>query len=184
MAIANCDQYVGVGLGAASAGLGGANIQGSSVEAGPPRKRFTFTIPASGAGSAQNDVINIGDFNVFDRIFGVTVLIPAGGLGAGTTIAIGKTDSNNSANTDASHYLAATDTSVATMLQADKNLTEQAGVAPTGAATDSGNGPVSNAPGGGYGNGPIKLTLTIGGSAPTAAVVIQGWIDYQTPAAV
>lgn len=181
MATAVCDQLaIGKGLGSANAGLGGANLQGSPTENDTAIrvKRFTFTIPASGAGSAQNDVITIGLFNVLARFIAATVFVPAGGLGAGTTLSIGKVDPNNAANTDAVHYANAVSSAAAAVIEADTNITEQFGAAPTGAATDTGNAPLPGAPGGGYGNAPIQMTLTIGGGAPTAAVQLQGFILY------
>jgi hypothetical protein len=179
MSIALCDQLSAAqGGGTASAGLGGASQQIANVELGPPKKRFTFTIPASGPGSVAGDQIVIGKFNVFDRIFGARALGPA--LGAGTTLSIGKIDPNNPANTDPIHYSEALSTVAAYNIEADVNLGEQIGAPPTGAVTDTGDGLVSGAPGGGYGNAPVSIVLTIGGT-PTAGAQISGWVDFQTP---
>ena len=180
MSIALCDQLSAPQPGgSASAGLGGASLQISNVELGPPKKRFTFTIPASGAGSVAADQIKIGNFGVFDRIYGVHVVGAA--LGANTTLSIGKIDSNNPANSDPIHYSDAIPTVNAYEIDADSNLGEMIGAAPTGASTDTGDAIVPGAPGGGFGNGPVAIVLTIGGT-PTAAVQIGGWIDYASPA--
>ena len=180
MSIALCDQLSAAQSGGtASAGLGGASQQIANVELGPPKKRFTFTIPASGPGSVAGDQIVIGKFNVFDRIFGARALGPA--LGAGTTLAVGKQDANNSANTDANHYIAPESTVTPTILTADRNMGEQVGVDPTGAVTDTGDG-ITGGPGGGYGNAGVNLLITIGGT-PTAGVQIQGFMFYTSGSA-
>lgn len=175
MADALSDQLTAPQLGgAASAGLGGASAQISPTEDDSPIrfKRFTFTIPASGAGSANGDRIKMCKLNVFDRLLSAKVLVPAGGLGASTTLSIGKIDENNSSNTDNTHFSAAKSSAAAGVIDADTNLTEQVGVAPTGAVTDTGMG-LPN-----FGSGPIDITVTIGGGTPTAAVKLYGWVTY------
>lgn len=174
------DQLSIVGGGTASAGLGGSSQQTSPTENDSPVrfKRFTFTIPAAGAGSANGDRIKVARLNVFDRFISARAIITAaGGLGAATTLSIGKIDTNLAANTDNVHYSAAKNTAAPAVIDADTNITEQVGAAPTGAVTDSGQG-LTSQPGGGYGEGPIDVTLVIGGGAPAAGVQIQGYVFY------
>ena len=180
MAIALCDQLTAPQLGGkASAGLAGASLQIASSEKEHGKMRFSFTIPASGAGAAQGDQVRIGNINVLARIIRITFY--TAGLGAGVTIALGKIDPNNAANTDPVHYMGFLDASVLTRLEADTNLLEQVGAAPTGASTDTGDGPNSGEPGGGFGNGAIQIVATIGGAAPTAATSFQGLLEFMGP---
>ena len=178
MAIANADQLSGASAGSANAGLVGASSQVRSTEVrGAIRvRRFTFTIPASGAGSKNGDQIRCGGLKVTDRIYSGKVI--TNGLGAGVTLAAGKLDNNNSANNDNNHYLQPVSVANAGAADFNLNLTEQVGVDPTGAVTDTGDGIVAS-PGGGFGNAPVEIMLTIGGADPTAAQQIQGFIFYE-----
>ena len=180
MAIALDDQLTAPQLGGvAAAGLAGASAQISASEKEHGKLRFSFTIPAAGAGSAQGDQVRIGDLNVFARL--VRIRLYTAGLGAGVTLSLGKIDPNNAANTDPVHYMPALDASVAAILDADTNILEQVGASPSGAVTDTGDGISSSAPGGGYGNAPIRLVATIGGGAPTAGATFQGLIEFMGP---
>lgn len=179
MAIANCDQIAGLALGGtASAGLGGASsLVRSPEEKGALRiRRFTFTIPASGAGSANGDQIKLPGMKTTDRIYAARVYAPA--LGASVTLAMGKIDSNNSANNDNNHYFLPTAVTNPQIIDANLNMTEQAGVDATGAVTDTGDSISGSVPGGGFGSGGITPVLTIGGGTPTAAAQIIGYYIY------
>lgn len=177
MADTNCDQISSLG-GSASAGLGGASQQARSAEvAGRVRvMRFSKTIPASGAGSAQNDRIKLPPIEPTARMLAIRVYNP--GLGANATISIGKIDTNDSNNDDDAHYLAAAAAANPGILDANLNMTEQVGADSTGASTDTGNGPAGGAIGGGFGNGPIYPTLKLGGAAPAAGSFITGYYLY------
>jgi hypothetical protein len=178
MSVVNSDEISqAVGGGSASAGLGGATNPPRATEVkGAARKwKFAFTIPASGAGSVAGDQIRVARLKTTDIIYGVRIYAPV--LGASTTLAIGKTDTNNSANNDANHYLVPSDTSVAGILEANGNMLEQVGADATGAETDTGDAITGGAPGGGYGSGPIDIMLTIGGT-PTATARIMGYVEY------
>jgi hypothetical protein len=178
MAQALCDQLSIPNLGgSAVAGLGGASAQIRSVEKGGRLRiaRFTFTVPASGAGSASADTVLLPAMGPLDRIYMLRFFVP-GSL----TFSVGKVDSNNSANSDPAHYIPNA-VYPAGMLDAVLNMGEQVGVDPTGASTDTGDKPIGSAPGGGFGNGPVNLQLTWGAS-PTAALQIQGFFVY-TPGA-
>ena len=120
----------------------------------------------------------IAVLNVLDRFYAGRIIVGgAAGIGAGTTLQMGKIDTNNPANTDPIHYLGAVPTAGGAIYDADSNLTEQVGAQPSGAASDVGDAPNPQAAGGGYGNGPILVTLTIGGT-PVATDQIQGFITY------
>lgn len=155
----------------ASAGLaGGASLNRSVVDGAHRQVKIgTFTIPASGAGSADGDVIQICGLNVFARIISVQVLHQA--MGAGVTLDIGKTDPNNSANNDATHYANGVDVANIGNFFANANLGEQVGTDPTGAVTDTGNAIPK------FGSDEIMLTATIH-TAPTAAKVLTFIVDY------
>lgn len=177
MSIANCDQIAGLALGgAAIAGLGGASsLNRSPEEKGAIRvRRFSFTIPASGAGSVAADQIKLPGMKTTDRIYGIRVFAPA--LGANQTLAIGKIDTNNAANTDPNHYLAPTAVVNPGILDANINMTEQVGVDATGDETTSGNA-LSPSAGGGYGSGPIHPAITLS-ATPTTAAQILGFYLY------
>jgi hypothetical protein len=180
LGIALDDQLTAPALGGtANAGLAGASLQISPAEKEHGKIRFSFTTPATGAGSANGDQVRIGDLNVLARIVRITFY--TAGLGAGVTIALGKIDPNNAANTDPVHYMGFLDASVLARLEADTNLLEQVGATPSGASTDTGDGLNPGAAGGGFGNAPIRLVATIGGAAPTAATTFQGLIEYMGP---
>jgi len=179
MAIANCDQIATQQLGGtASAGLSGAATQVRAVEEkGALRiRRFTFTIPGAGPGSANGDQIKLPGMKPTDRIYMLRVYNP--GLGAGVTLAAGKLDSNNAANNDNNHYFPPAAVNAPNIIDANLNMTEQVGVDASGASTDAGNAPAAGSPGGGYGSGPINPVLTIGGAAPAAGAQIVGFYIY------
>lgn len=149
--------------GTASGGLAGAPVQ----TRGNRRKEFTFTIPASGAGSTAADIVVLGVFDVTARIRAIKLI--NGAMGAGVTLSLGKIDPNNSANTDATHYLDATDVSVAGSVDAVKNLPEQIGTDPAGDQSTGQTVPY-------FGQANIQITATIGGT-PTTAAVFRGYIE-------
>ncbi len=156
--------------GSAVAGLGGSPVQ----TRGSKRPQFTFTIPASGAGSTAADIIIIGMFDVTAQLFAVHVSNDA--MGASTTFSIGRIDTNNSANTDAVRYSDAVDTSVAGSWAATKNLPSQMGTDPIG---DQSTGQAAP----NFGNGLVFLTMTIGGT-PTAGTIISGYMEFADRAGV
>lgn len=171
MAIALSDQLTALVPATASAGLSGAAQQArsSQIQGNLEGFEFSFTIPASGAGSTAGDQVVIAQLSVFARIKAIKLY--NGAMGAGVTLSLGKTDPNNSANTDNTHYLDAVDVSVQGGVDATKNLPEQVGTDTTGAVTDTGMG-LPN-----FGAAPINITATIGGT-PTAGAVFRGYVTY------
>ena len=171
MATANSDLLASIAQ-SASAGIAGGAAQNRSVVDGAHQqtKVAHFTIPASGAGSAASDVINICTLTPFSRIISVTVF--HGAMGSVNTLDIGKVDPNNSSNTDAVHYASGVDTSLAGSFQAGgQNIGEQVGSDPTGAVTDTGNAIPT------FGSANVIITATIHGT-PTAAQVYSFIIEY------
>lgn len=171
MAIAFSDLLTG-NVATASAGLaGGPNLNRSAKDGASAGVHIAdFTVPASGPGSANGDVIYLCQLNVMSRISRIVLIFSA--WGTSVTLSIGKVDPNNAANTDAVHYLAATSVAAAgnnTPLGA--NLGEQVGADPSGAVTDTGNAVP------GFGELPIIITATIGGAAPTAAATLRAIIE-------
>ncbi len=92
----------------------------------------------------------------------VYAMLSWGAMGASATLTLGKTDPNNSANTDAAHYLAAQDASVSASALANLNIGEQVGQDPLG---DDSTGNVAP----GFGALPIILTSTTAGATLAAS---------------
>lgn len=172
MAVAKSDQLTALAAASATAGLAGApnQVRSSQIEGHVQGFEFSFTIPASGAGSTAGDQVIIGYMSPFARIEDIVLF--NGAMGANVTLSLGKTDPNNSSNTDNTHYLDATDVSVAGRVWAQKNLPEQVG---TDTAGDQSTG--NTAPG--FGALPIEVTATIGGT-PTTSAKFQGVIYYKS----
>ena len=181
MATYGCDQAYTESTGAtASGGLAGAPQQTRGAErTGKVHwKHFTLSnsgasVPSpslGGASLANGDVITLGGQRIIDRIIFGRFYFSA--WGAGVTASVGKTDLNNSANTDAVHYKAATSVAAAGSFDLDTNMGEQVGADPTGAVTDTGNALPT------FGSGPIQINLTIGGGTPAASATLNGYYLY------
>lgn len=176
MAIAFSDLLTG-NVATASAGLaGGPNLNRSAKDGGAPHIHIAdFTVPASGPGSANGDVIFLTAINVMSRFVRAQFINSV--WGAGVTLSIGKVDPNNAANTDAVHYAPATAVATAGSFLATVNLGEQVGADPSGAVTDTGNTVPA------FGEAAIIITATIGGGTPTAAATLRAIIEESGGAA-
>lgn len=138
--------------------------------------RFSFEaatpnpMPGFGAGAiAQNDVLILAQLNdPNQRIYMGRIYVGAG-WGAGVTLAVGKIDLNNPANTDPAHYLAAASIAAVGLLELNLNMTEQVGATPIGDQTVGQTLPD-------FGSNSILITATVGGAAPNATGTFQGFI--------
>lgn len=175
MANALCTQ-LNTGVATTSAGLaGGPNLGRSTEDSGKVQiKHANFTIPASGAGSVSGDTITLAYLDVFSRFYYAQVFHTA--MGATVTMDIGKTDPNNSANTDAVHYANGADVSLAgNFVAGGANVGEQVGTDPTGTVTDAGNAVPY------FGSAPITIMATLH-NTPTAAATFNVIIFYSSGA--
>lgn len=94
-------------------------------------------------------------------------------LGAGAFISVGKIDPNNSANTDAAHYIVSVDGSNAGFAEAALNMGEQVGQDPLGDESTGNTAP-------GFGQLPIIFTVTVTGvTIPASAnfVIVAEWLS-------
>lgn len=165
------DQLTGVANPVGGAGLAGGTAQSRASQYGGKKRwrKFTFTIPATGAGSGDGDTVVVSYEHPMHEILRARILIPSGGLGAGTTIDLGKYDPNT-ATTSATRYISGADSSVAGVIEADNNLYEQVGSDPAG---DQSTGNVAP----GFGSQQVKLYLTLHGTL-TAAKQIKGEVEF------
>jgi hypothetical protein len=156
-----------------SAGIQGGNLQIRSIVAAGKLQILadTYTIPAS-AGPASGDVLNW-----YPLPFPIATIVYArlfwDALGAGVTVALGKVDPNNSANTDANHYFAPTSAAVAGNATANTNIWEQVGTDPLGDQTTGNTVPQ-------FGSAGIQFTTTFGGGTPSASAVLKLVVFYVT----
>lgn len=129
----------------------------------------TFTNPAS-SGLAEGDLLELIPL-MFPTDRFVSMLGVFGAFGSSVTASFGKIDPNNSPNTDAAHYLAASSIASATTLTADVNLGEQVGADPAG--DDSTGNAIP-----GYGAQSIIPTITFGGATPAASKTVLTIITF------
>lgn len=101
---------------------------------------------------------------VDDRL--VYALLSWGALGSGALISLGKIDPNNSANTDAVHYLAAVGAATTGSALANVNIGEQVGQDPLGDQSTGNTAPA-------FGAANIILTSTITGATAAASQTIM-----------
>ena len=154
-----------------SAGIQGGDLQiRSTVAAGKSQVILdSYTVPAS-AGPAAGDTVQwFPTLTPTDTLKRITLYWDA--LGAGCTVSLGKQDPNNSANTDAVHYMGATSAAVAGSADGNLNLWEQVGTDPAGDQSTGNTAP-------GFGALPIVITTTFGGASPTASAVIKIVAEY------
>jgi hypothetical protein len=159
--------------GTATAGVAGGPTQLRGTEFRAVAKFHRFTVecaatnpmPNAAAGNfATTDIIVLTRMKVIERIWFGRIYIGAG-WGTGVTLTIGKTDLNNSSNTDAAHYKAATSVAAAGNFDLDLNMTEQVGDDPIGDQTTGQKIPQ-------FGSGDIWITATIAGSVNTTGTLI------------
>lgn len=124
----------------------------------------------SGASIGNGDTLILAELKPTDRIFFGRVYEVAS-WGTGVTISFGKRDGNNSSNTSATRYLAATafDAAAGTATDFNLNMGEQVGTDPLGDQT-AGNLLPS------FGSAPIWLTATVGGATPNSTGSLNGYI--------
>lgn len=156
-----------------TAGLGGGSkqIRGTEFRGTLRIRHFTITNGTSaslgGVALANGDRLLLTYMKVIERIyFGRIYFTPST---ASLTLAVGKLDPNNSANTDAGHYKAAVSIATAGSIDLDKNMGEQVGTDPKGDQS-TGNVPPP------FGSQDIVLTATYGGATPDAAATLNGYI--------
>lgn len=151
---------------------GGLNqIRGTEFRGTLRIRHFTITNGTSaslgGVALANGDRLLLTYMKVIERIyFGRFYFTPST---ASLTLAVGKLDPNNSANTDAGHYKAAVTIATAGNFDLDKNMGEQVGTDPAGDQTTGNKVP-------NFGSQDIVLTATYGGATPDAAATLNGYI--------
>lgn len=156
----------------ASGGIAGGPLQNRSTTAGGKRQTGidSYTVPAS-SGPASGDTIYFWPQMITtSRI--TDLKMELSGFGANVTVSMGKVDPNNSANTDATHYIPATDASIGGITDIASNLGEQVGADPLGDQSTGQTAP-------GFGDLPIILTATFGGTGtPTASGLITVVFEF------
>ncbi len=171
--------YSGFLGGTATAGVAGGPLQPRATEVRGITKVHRFTVafatpnplPNAAAGSiVSGDTVWLALLDPTERLYFGRIWF--GAWGAGATLSIGKLDLNNSANTDAVHYLPATsiaaaanfDLAGASAALAPSEMTEQVGADPLG---DQTTGQLIPA----FGSNKIVVTGTFGGTTPTAGTL-------------
>lgn len=156
-----------------AAGLAGGSqqIRGTEFRGTLRIRHFTITNGSSaslgGVALANGDRLLLTYMKVIERIyFGRLYFTPNT---TSLTLAVGKLDPNNSANTSATRYKAATSIATAGNYDLDLNMGEQVGADPKGDFS-TGNKPPP------FGSQDIVLTATYGGATPDAAATLNGYI--------